>query len=583
VDLIGVDYYYWLGRVQFEIYNFEEAFKSFNEHRKTSPSSVLNEESSIFEEWAKEAQNFYNSKGLFDVKIEPFNLNTGLAELSPFSSSDGKTLIYRTAVDFENVSNKNGSTPYFTEWDEAAKKWNTPSVISEMNGLNVDNSRMIAQDLESGIFFNKNSMLYKISYDGNRWGKVEKLDIPGFNKSNTSQFYITPDADRIIFSMDVGNDNMDLFEIVLDESSNSWSDPMPLQGQVNTLYYEDSPFLSEDGMKLYFSSNGTGAIGGYDIFVADYNQSTNSWVNVRNLGYPFNSIDDDFEFSITESNKGYFSSNRLNGKGQFDIYSFQILQSFDFNGIVYDQNTNEIYTNAVVEFTDLMTNEKRNLKIGNDGSFKLTNIDYGNYNIEIKTNNNSLYNEVLELKPESYNGERIRFYVQKPISTPASVLAAAQQNEDNSEQSNSKSTSNSTVNNSNSLNTTISNELNFVSTASYEVGPKLITENVYFAFSNSNFSDDYFKVLNKALAILKKEKSIRIEVGGHTDKVGSSRNNLRLSQKRADRVKKWLIDNGIKQNRIIAKGYGENQPLASNDDEVNGRELNRRIEIRLVQ
>jgi outer membrane protein OmpA-like peptidoglycan-associated protein len=72
---------------------------------------------------------------------------------------------------------------------------------------------------------------------------------------------------------------------------------------------------------------------------------------------------------------------------------------------------------------------------------------------------------------------------------------------------------------------------------------------------------------------------MKIEIGGHTDNIGSAQSNLRISQSRANAVKIWLLKKGIAEQRLVAKGYGESQPLASNDDEINGRELNRRIEI----
>jgi outer membrane protein OmpA-like peptidoglycan-associated protein len=75
---------------------------------------------------------------------------------------------------------------------------------------------------------------------------------------------------------------------------------------------------------------------------------------------------------------------------------------------------------------------------------------------------------------------------------------------------------------------------------------------------------------------------MKVEISAHTDNRGSDAYNLQLSQKRAESVVNYLISKGIAANRIIAKGYGESKPLASNDDEAEGRELNRRVEFEVL-
>lgn len=76
---------------------------------------------------------------------------------------------------------------------------------------------------------------------------------------------------------------------------------------------------------------------------------------------------------------------------------------------------------------------------------------------------------------------------------------------------------------------------------------------------------------------------LKVEIAGHTDNIGTAAYNMQLSQRRAEAVKDYLVKKGIDPRRITAKGYGKTRPLASNDDEKEGRELNRRVEFRVIE
>jgi outer membrane protein OmpA-like peptidoglycan-associated protein len=117
----------------------------------------------------------------------------------------------------------------------------------------------------------------------------------------------------------------------------------------------------------------------------------------------------------------------------------------------------------------------------------------------------------------------------------------------------------------------------------FSVGNKIIAKNIYFESGTSDINTDSYPTLEIIFQLLIDNKSILIEIGGHTDNVGSESNNLRTSLQRAQSVKNWLVTKGANKSRILAKGYGESDPIATNDDEQDGRELNRRIEIRKLQ
>ncbi|MDB4834980.1 OmpA family protein [Cyclobacteriaceae bacterium] len=105
-----------------------------------------------------------------------------------------------------------------------------------------------------------------------------------------------------------------------------------------------------------------------------------------------------------------------------------------------------------------------------------------------------------------------------------------------------------------------------------------VLRNIYFKFDKHSLDDKYTGDLDQLVSMLQTNESMRVEIAGHTDFKGSEGYNVSLSYKRAESVKCYLVSKGIASIRIVVKGYGEKYPLASNDDEEEGRELNRRTE-----
>jgi outer membrane protein OmpA-like peptidoglycan-associated protein len=110
-----------------------------------------------------------------------------------------------------------------------------------------------------------------------------------------------------------------------------------------------------------------------------------------------------------------------------------------------------------------------------------------------------------------------------------------------------------------------------------KVGVPIVLEGITFATGKADITPESESVLNKALKTLQNNPDIIVEISGHTDNVGSTSSNQRLSQKRADAVRNWLISKGIDGARLTAIGYGEERPIAPNDT-PEGKQKNRRIE-----
>lgn len=106
--------------------------------------------------------------------------------------------------------------------------------------------------------------------------------------------------------------------------------------------------------------------------------------------------------------------------------------------------------------------------------------------------------------------------------------------------------------------------------------------NVYFEFDRAELKPESYPALDSLTAYLKANPTMVVEIAGHTDSIGSAEYNLRLSQQRAQAVVGYLVSRGIDPHRLIARGYGESQPVADNGTEE-GRALNRRVEMRIIR
>lgn len=115
-----------------------------------------------------------------------------------------------------------------------------------------------------------------------------------------------------------------------------------------------------------------------------------------------------------------------------------------------------------------------------------------------------------------------------------------------------------------------------------EVGKKYTISNLSFATNSAKIEDSSSPALDNLIAFLQKNPTLKVEIGGHTDNVGNAANNQILSENRAKSVVDYLASKGIAATRISFKGYGDKEPVATNDDEKDGRELNRRIEMKVL-
>jgi outer membrane protein OmpA-like peptidoglycan-associated protein len=116
----------------------------------------------------------------------------------------------------------------------------------------------------------------------------------------------------------------------------------------------------------------------------------------------------------------------------------------------------------------------------------------------------------------------------------------------------------------------------------FELPAQITLEDVLFESGSAKLNPSSYKSLDELAAFMKRKTDMEIEIAGHTDNVGNESNNLVLSQKRSESVRNYLISKGISPTRLVAKGYGQSEPVADNDSD-GGRRQNRRTEVRIIK
>ncbi|MEQ8361822.1 MAG: hypothetical protein RH948_03080 [Cyclobacteriaceae bacterium] len=284
------------------------------------------------------------------------NINSNFEEMNPLLSSDGSKLYFVRAFDPSNRGGELAGTDIWVserdslgEWGIATNKldsWNNRS-NNAVVGIGSNNDIVYLLNSyksgKSGIAFSKK--------DNEGWLSPEVIRVPGINKNDFVGYYMNPDFDILLISMNRSDSygQEDLYVSVKDSLQN-WSAPINLGPTINTTGFEISPFLSKDGKKLYFSSNGHPGLGDADIFFSErlYGGWT-VWSKPKNLGSEVNSNKFDAYFSIYDS-AAYLSSNREGPLS--DIYFSRIKLR---NQTVLKDSINKIIADTKLLLTDIQS------------------------------------------------------------------------------------------------------------------------------------------------------------------------------------------------------------------------------------
>lgn len=392
--------------------------------------------------------------------------------------------------------------------------------------------------------------LYRAKLQNEKWTDVEELP---FNSDEYSVAHPTLSADgkKLYFASDMpGTKGLsDLFVVDVNEDG-TFGEPKNLGDKINTEGRETFPYISDSG-RLYFASDGHIGLGGLDVFVAVPEEGDFSIP--YNVGRPINSDEDDFTFVLNEETKiGYFSSNRLGGKGNDDIYSFKqtgelITECNQYvTGVITDATSKEKLAEAEVILMDENNNELNRTTTDNTGKYQFdlecdtpyvvraTKTKYNPTEAILNTNNVLEYehNLALQLGDGGLAGKEI-----KPGDDLAKLLRL-----------------------------------------------KII----YFDLDKDVIRSDAEVELQKIIATLKEYPQLKIDVRSHTDSRADDNYNMYLSERRAKSTMKYIMEKGgIDPSRITGRGYGETNLVNTCENGIqcdeNEHQQNRRSEFIVIE
>lgn len=456
-------------------------------------------------------------------------INTRQNDFCPTFADNDYTELYFTSSREESKGDDPSSvtgnplTDIFKTRKDRKGDWSTPIPLeSPINIENADDGAPMMNERFNALYYtrcireekgNFGCQIYVSYQAGNSWEEPKIVKVVRDSSLSVGHPTLSPDELTMYFAaknLEDGRGENDLWMVTRKKKTYPWSKPVNLGAQINTEEDEMFPYMRNDST-LYFASNGHPGMGGLDIFKAVRNKN-GEW-RIENMQHPINSPADDFGI-VFEGNKesGFFSSSRDEGKGSDDIWQFGLPPiKLTLTGTVMDEETKEplqnvqikmVGTNGVVSQAKTDKDGKFNFELSENTDYIITAIRNDYFKAKTKETTKGL-NETTNIKTEIY-------MTKIPIAANDEAL-----------------------------------EL----------------ENIVYAFNKWDLRPEAKVALNELIEIMKENPKITIELRSHTDYVGTTEYNDTLSQKRAQSVVNYLIENGISEDRLVPKGYGETKPV----------------------
>lgn len=391
----------------------------------------------------------------------------------------------------------------------------------------------------SQVTFDKGMYYGKVKFSSR--GKEQEVDIPFFkNKAPIQSGCISKDGRFMILSLEANNTyGVEDLYIVKKKADGSWDRAKNLGFQLNTEDQEVTPFLAEDNRTLFFATNGRGGQGSFDLFyTVRQDESWRNWSEPVNLGPQINTSGSETSFGFLNGAEWAYYVSSQDSDGYGDIMRVKFKEEIEEDTaqveepIIAETISKPIVVNAILlkvvdaESGDIVPAEMiigADKRIGANGLFEI----------------DSLTGEEVELKSLGY--------------LPKIIMLDEQLKEGE----------------------------NVIALSSVAKGSVITLDHVLFHRSTANMVEGSEKELDLVVEVLNDNPNIKILLKGHTDNTGDPVKNVQLSEARVKAVKAYVLSQGINAFRVAGKGYGGNQPIASNETEET-RKLNRRVEFEVV-
>ena len=492
------------------------------------------------------------------IVIEPLdkNVNSEFKEINPLLSPDGKTMYFSRQNHPGNLGGVNDKEDiWFSELD-AQGNWQLaknmgpqfnnagPNFINTIQAATPDGKSMIMLLGNKAIGDKIMAGVSITSNIGGVWTKPKHLTIINeHNYSDNANYFLANNRITMLMSEHRSDSygDRDLYVSFM-QADSVWSEPLNMGKVINSIADEASPFLAIDDKTLYFSSRGFSGFGGFDVYMTKrLDDSWTNWSVPENMGKLINSQFDDMYFNMPGSSEYSYYSRGVDEKNT-DIYQAKLPPELSpeffatVKGKLLDAKTN-LPIGATIVYERLPDGKKLGIAYSEPktGDFDLKLPMGFFYGIHAEATNYISESQNLDLRNLRREKNVVMDFKLKPIQiVPIEKEAMVRLN------------------------------------------------SIFFEFAKATLKPESFPELDRLVKLMTERAALTIEVHGHTDNVGDNRSNQILSEKRAEAVKAYLMGKGIDVSRIGTKGFGETKPVVSNDDEKDGREVNRRVEFRIV-
>ncbi len=523
-------------------------------------------------------------------------INSEYLELNPVIAPDGKTFYFGRKNHPQNkfgvagIETVKGSQDiWFSENIMGA--WTTARRMSEI--LNRDQYNTILSVSPDGQTILLKGSYTNGQYDGRgfsitqknefSWNIPQKVNIPKYNKLSkglNEYAFLSNDGKTILMAFSENKkSNEDDIYATFKNRDGSWSEIISLNSDINTNYTETTPFLAADGKTMYFSSNRPGGLGNNDIYVTKrLDETWINWSEPINIGPPINTDAYDAYYSVAAvGDYAYFISDK-NSMGKKDIFRLKL----DSKNILSD-TTKIIASNnpksknskkkTITDLTENNKNTENNNKVAEPVvlmSGKIIDTKTGKVppNASVIYEDLSTGKELGSALPDPQTG---KYKIVLPYGKNYGITVKAKGMLSTSQNLDLRKLKGGYL------------ELNDkdINTSPIEQGAKVTMNNIFFEFGKAALKPESYTELNRIAELLKENPATKIEIGGHTDDVGSDEVNNKISLERADAVKKYLAQQQINASRIDSKGYGKTQPKVPNNSPEN-QAINRRVEFKIL-
>ncbi len=574
----SLEVYYLLGLAYQQNYRFDEAINQFNFFRQSlTPQEAIQERSRI----DRRIVECQNAKSLVQSPVRVFidnlgdKINSEFDDYSPVLSTDGTAMYFTSRrpigrkakvdkIDFKYFENVFFSTKSGGQWLAAQPipgRINTKTHVATAG---------IAPDGRTLYVYrgHKGGDLFESKRSNGEWGKPRSLP-KGMNTKSSQETSIvfSSDGRRAYFISDRpgGFGGKDIWTVQRDERGR-WNEPVNMGASMNTPYDEESLFLAYDNNTLYFSSQGHNSMGGFDILRTQFRNGR--WSQPENIGHPVNTPGDDMFLVMSPDPKfAFYSTMRTDGFGGSDIYLVTFLgpekeMEFPIQKDIIASQVRPLGHNLMGQQVEVITIPMTILRgrVLDDKENKplFATIElYDNETEQLLAQFNS-------------NPETGEFVISLPGGKNYGISVKADEYLFYSE-------------NINISQSAVSREIiNDIRMKKVEVGQSIVLNNIFFDSGAATLRPESFAELGVLYKLMIDNPSLKIEISGHTDNVGSAAINKRLSEQRARAVVEFLIGRGIRNDRLTFKGYGFEKPIASNNT-AEGRQLNRRTEFEIIE